>query len=155
MPNLPVGPCSGGCNDAIGGQGQSGCIRPVCRRSLSELRISVCTMLKDAATLSWLDLVKQVLPSKDSCWLASANGAVASSSPCEGRTALPTIVLPRIYSSRGAARGSPCSGVSSADRSRRSSQAAHCSSSNKRRSSYKRGQPAAAADKGPHTVHCK
>ena len=27
-------------------------------------------MLKDAATMSWLGLVKQVLPSRDSCWLA-------------------------------------------------------------------------------------
>ena len=33
-----------------------------------------------------LGLVKQVLPSKDSCWLASANGVVTSSSPGEGRT---------------------------------------------------------------------
>ena len=43
-------------------------------------------MLEDAATLSWLGLVKQALPSKDSCWWASANGAVVSSSPGEGRT---------------------------------------------------------------------
>ena len=33
----------------------------------------------------WLGLVKEVLPSKDSCWLASANGAVASLSPAERR----------------------------------------------------------------------
>ena len=58
----------------------------VCHRSSSELRISVRTKLNDAATLSWLGLVKQVLPSKDRCWLASANGVVASSSPGEGRT---------------------------------------------------------------------
>ena len=52
------GPCSGGCNTAIGGEGQSGFMRPVCRRSLSELRISVRIKLKDAATLSWMRLVK-------------------------------------------------------------------------------------------------
>ena len=44
-------------------------------------------MLKDAAMLFWLGLglVKQALPSRDSCWLASANGAGAGSSPGEGR----------------------------------------------------------------------
>ena len=42
-------------------------------------------MLKDAATLSWPGLVKKVLPSKDSCWLASANGVVSSSSLGKGR----------------------------------------------------------------------
>ena len=47
---------------------------PVCHRSLSELRISARTKLNDSTTLSWLGLVKQVLLSKDSCWLASANG---------------------------------------------------------------------------------
>ena len=31
---------------------------------------------------------KQALPSMDSCWLVSANSAVASSSPGKGRTAL-------------------------------------------------------------------
>ena len=106
---------SGVCNTAIGGQGLLGCMRPVCCRSSSELLISVCTMLKDASTLSWQGLVKQVLPSKDSCWLASANGVVVSSSPGKDRTALQTIVLPRFCSisssscsSSGAARGSPC-----------------------------------------------
>ena len=44
------------CNPAIGGQGQSGCMRPVCRGSSSELRTNVRTMLKDAARLSWLGL---------------------------------------------------------------------------------------------------
>ena len=73
-------------------------MRPVCYRSSSEKWISVCTMLKDAATLSWPGLVKQVLPSRDSCWLASANGEVASSSPGEGRAALQTIILPNIRS---------------------------------------------------------
>ena len=63
-------------------------MRPVCRRSSSELRISVCIMLKDAATLSWQGLVKQVLPSKDSCWLSSENGVVMNLSPGEGRMAL-------------------------------------------------------------------
>ena len=58
----------------------------VCHRSSSELRISVCTKLKDAATLSWLGLVKQVLASKDRCWLASANGVSERSSQGEGRT---------------------------------------------------------------------
>ena len=43
-------------------------------------------MIKDAATLSCVGLVKQVLPSRDSCWLASANGKVVSSSSGEGRT---------------------------------------------------------------------
>ena len=76
---LPA-PVAGACSTAIGGRGQSWCMRPVCHRYSSELQISVCTMLKDAATLSWVGLVKQVLPSRDSCWLASANGAVASSS---------------------------------------------------------------------------
>ena len=90
---------AGGCNTAIGGQGQLGCMRPVCHRSVSKLRISVPTMLKDAATLSWLALVKQVQPSRDSFWLASANGGVVSLSPGEGRTALQTIVLPRSSSS--------------------------------------------------------
>ena len=60
----------------------------------SELRMSVRTNLKDAATLSWPGLVKQVLPSRDNGWLASANGVVTSSSPGEGRTPLQTIVLP-------------------------------------------------------------
>ena len=57
-------------------------------------------MLKDAAMLFWLGLglVKQALPSRDSCWLASANGVVVSSSPGEGRTAVQTIVLPMIRS---------------------------------------------------------
>ena len=58
----------GGCNIAIGGQGQSGCMWPVCRRSSSELQISIGTMLKGAATLSWPGLVNHVLPSRDS-WL--------------------------------------------------------------------------------------
>ena len=66
-----LAPVAGGCNTAIGGQGQWGCMQPVCHRSSSELRISVRTMLKDAAALSRLGLVKQVLPSRDSCWLAS------------------------------------------------------------------------------------
>ena len=87
------------------------CMWPVCSRSSSQLRICICTMLKDAAMLSWLGLVKQVFPRKDSCWLASAIVAVGSSSPGEGRTVLKTIVLPRICSSSsssaGAARGSP------------------------------------------------
>ena len=96
-------------------------MRSVTNGSLSKLWISVHTMLKDAATLSWLDLVKQVLPSKDSCWLASANRVVMSSSPGEGKTALQTIVLPRICSSssccsRGIAWGSPCSRAARAAR---------------------------------------
>ena len=66
-------------------------MRLVCRRSSSKLRISPHTKLKDAATLSWMGLVKEVLP--------STNGAVASLSPAEGRTALQTIVLPRISGS--------------------------------------------------------
>ena len=41
----------------VHGQGQSGCMRPVCHRSSSELQISVCTMLKDAATQSWVGLI--------------------------------------------------------------------------------------------------
>ena len=106
-------PVAGGCNTAIDGQGQSGCMRPVCHRSSSELRISVCTMLKDAATLSWLGLVKQVLPSRDSCWLASANGVVVSSSPGEGRTALQTIVLPKSCSS-SSSNSSSCSSIGAA-----------------------------------------
>ena len=56
---------------------------------------------------AWL---KQALPSKDSCWLASANGGVTSSSPGEGRTALQTIVLPRISSSSSSSSGSSGSG---------------------------------------------
>ena len=47
-------PVAGGCNTAIGGQGQSGCMRLVCCRSSSELQISVRTKLKDATTLSYL-----------------------------------------------------------------------------------------------------
>ena len=125
------------------------------------------------AVLSWPGLVKQVLPSMDSCWLASADGAVASLSQGEGRTALQTIVLPRICSSSnsssssssGAARSSPCSGAARAARSRRSSLAAHCSSSsnNQQRSSQKRGslqqqqQQQQQRTKGQYrdTVHCK
>ena len=85
-----------GCNTAIGDKDN----RDVCGLSAvdpcpnSELWIRVCTMLKDAAALSWLGLVKQVLSSKDSCWLASANGVVASFSPDEGRKVLQTIFLP-------------------------------------------------------------
>ena len=94
------------------------------------LQILVRPMLKDAATLSWPGLVKQVLPNRDSCWLASANGEVMSSSPGEGRTVLHTIVLPSIRSSSGAPRGSPCSGAARGAHSKRSSSlAAHCSSS--------------------------
>ena len=111
----------GGCNIAIGGQGQSGCMWPVCRRSSSELQISIGTMLKGAATLSWPGLVNHVLPSRDSCWLVSANGVVKCSSPVKGRMALQTIVLPKICSCSGAAWGSPCSGAASAAFSRRSS----------------------------------
>ena len=59
---MSTAPVAGGCNTAIGGQGQLGCMRPVCSRSSSELQISAHTTLKDAATLSWLGLVKQVLP---------------------------------------------------------------------------------------------
>ena len=40
--------------------------------------------------LSWVGLVEQVLPSRDSCWLASANGAVMSSS----RMVIQTIYCP-------------------------------------------------------------
>ena len=80
-------------------------MRPVCRRFSSELRINVRTMLKDAATLSWSGLVKQVLPSKDRCWLASANGVLASMSPGKGRTVLQTIVLPRFCSSSSSSGG--------------------------------------------------
>ena len=47
----------------------------------TELWISIHTMLKDAATLSWL---------------ASVNGVVVSSSLGKGRTAIQTIVLPRV-----------------------------------------------------------
>ena len=67
-------------------------------RSSSQQWISVRTKLKDAATLSWMGLVKQGLPNRDSCWLASANVAVASSSPSEGKTVLQTTALPRISS---------------------------------------------------------
>ena len=78
-------PVSGGCHNAIGGQGQLGCMRPVCHRSSSELQINVCTMLKDAATLSWPGLVNQVLPSRDSCWLASAKWCGRKFEPCQGQ----------------------------------------------------------------------
>ena len=84
--NIPwSAPVAAGCNTAIGGQGQSGCMKPVCQRSSSELWISVCTMLKDASTLSWPSLGKQVLSSRDSCWLSSANGVVASLSPARAQ----------------------------------------------------------------------
>ena len=58
-------------------------------------------MLPHCSGWTWLN-TKQVLPRRESCWLASANGAVASSSPGKGRTALQTIVnvLPIIRSSR-------------------------------------------------------
>ena len=104
--NKDTAPVEGGCNTAIGGQGQSGCMWPVYCRSSSGLWISIHTLLKHAATQFWPGLVKQVLPSRDSCWLASANGVVASLSLGEGRMALQTIVLPRSCSSSGAARGS-------------------------------------------------
>ena len=108
---------------------------PVCRRSSSELWISVRTMLKDAAMLSWLGLVKQVLPSRDSCWLASANGAVTCSSPGEGRMVLQTIVLPKICNSSisRASRGSPPQQQQSSSRTKQ------------KQSSYKVWQPAAAS----------
>ena len=82
------------CNPAIGGQGQSGCMRPVCRGSSSELWTNVRTMLQDAARLSWLGLEpgnRSCLAGQ--CWLASANGVGAGSSPGEGRQAVQTIVL--------------------------------------------------------------
>ena len=96
-----------------------------------------------------LGLVKQVLPSKESCWLASANGAVVSSSPGEDRTALQTIVLPMICSSSSrAARGSPCSGAAIvqpvAEGAARQPTAAATAAAEKW-SMLKRGQPAAAA----------
>ena len=61
--------------------------RPNCglASALSSMMLQRCPIL---------GLVKQVLPSKDSCWLASANGVVASSG--KGRTVLQTIVLPLI-----------------------------------------------------------
>ena len=46
--------------------------------------------------LSRPGLVKQVLPSRDSCWLARAIVAVASLSPIKGKMALQTIVLTMI-----------------------------------------------------------
>ena len=96
-----------------------------------------------------LGLVKQVLPSKESCWLASTNGAVVSSSPGEDRTALQTIVLPMICSSSsGAARGSPCSGAAIvqpvAEGAARQPTAAATAAAEKW-SMLKRGQPTAAA----------
>ena len=141
--NIIKAPVAGGCNTAIGGQGQLGCMWPVCSRSLSKLRISVHTMLKDASTLSWPGLVKQVLPSRDSCWLASAYGDIMSLSPGEGRMALQTIVLRRICSnsscsSSRAARGSPCSRAASVAHSRRSSS----------------NNSPSAAYKGPHIYIC-
>ena len=60
-------------------------------------------MLKDAATLSWPALVKQVLPLRDSRWLASASGVVL-------RTVLQTIVLPRICSSSAEQLGAALAG---------------------------------------------
>ena len=63
-------------------------MQPVCCRSLSELRIIVCTKLKDAATLSWPGLFEQVLPSRDSCWFAGANRCGRKFKPGQGRTAL-------------------------------------------------------------------
>ena len=56
-------------------------------------------MLKDAAMLSWLGLVKQALPSRDRCWLASANGAGAGSSPGEGRQCYRLLSCPKTCSS--------------------------------------------------------
>ena len=56
-------------------------------------------MFKDAARLSWVGLVNQVLPSRDSCWLAYANGVIMSLSLSlvEG-IVQQTIVLPKICS---------------------------------------------------------
>ena len=87
-------------------------MQPVCCRSLSELQISIRTKVKDAAFLPLLGLVKEVLPNRDSCWVASAIGAGASLSPGEGRTALQAIVLPRIR--RSSNRSSSSSSGSSA-----------------------------------------
>ena len=101
---------------------------PICRRSSSELWISIRTMLKDAATLScpgraWLD--RSCLAGRQAGtvvgWLVPM--ARSRSSPGEGRMVLQTIVLPRICSSSRAA---------SAARNRRSSSlAAHCSNSSR------------------------
>ena len=41
MQKSPTAPVAGGCNAALGGQGQSGCMRPICCRSSSKLWISV------------------------------------------------------------------------------------------------------------------
>ena len=107
-------PVSGGCHNAIGGQGQLGCMRPVCHRSSSELQINVCTtvcsrMLPHCHGWAWL--IRSCLAGTVVGWLVP-NGVVASSSPVKDRTALQTNGLPKICSSSGAA---------SAGRSRRSS----------------------------------
>ena len=115
--------------------------------------------------LSWLGLVKQVLPSRDSCWMVSANGAVVTSSPGEGRTTLQTIVLPRIRSSSQWQLLQWSSQCSLQQEQQQLGCPLPCSSSNKQQqSSYKEGQPAAATTapqqrtKGHiyySIVHCK
>ena len=138
-----------------------GCMQPVCRRSSSELQISVCTMLKDAAMLSWPGLVKQVLPSKDSCWLASANGVLASMSPGKGRTVLQTIVLPRFCSSSSSSGGAANAARSRGAAWQPTAAAAVVianSSSNKQRSSYREQlqQLHSSGKRAKYsTVHCK
>ena len=55
-------------------------------------------MLKDVAMLSWVGLVKQVLPSRDSCWLAIVPmvQGIEYEPARKERMAIQTIVLPRV-----------------------------------------------------------
>ena len=87
-------------------------------------------MLKDAAMLFWLGLglVKQALPSRDSCWLASANGAGAGSSPGEGRGCYRLLSCPKTCSSSSSKSGSSrCRGTVVAAPSSRAAELAACS----------------------------
>ena len=129
---------------------------PVCRRSLSELKISVRTMLKDAATLScpgrallnrfchagtvvgWLMLMVQ--------------SPVQAQAGAERRYRLLSCPRAAVAAAAEQLWGSPCSGAASAASSRRSSQATYCSSSSRNSSSSNSSiRAVAAAGLGIHS----
>ena len=86
-------------------------------------------MLKDAAMLFWLGLglVKQALPSRDSCWLASANGAGAGSSPGEGRGCYRLLSCPNLQLRSSKGGSSRCRGMVVAAPSSRAAELVACS----------------------------
>ena len=125
----------------------------VCRKSSSEQRFGIHTMLKDAATLTcpdWAWLSRSCLAGTVVSWLVPVRMVqwrVRARMRAERRY--------RLLSCPGsaAARGSPCSGAASAGRSRMISQATYCSSSsNKQQSSYIKGAASSRSSNNSSTA---